>query len=115
MSKNKQMEITDFIASCDEAGEEQIEYEQKERVELDRNIIHSLNVEAVIHGENQFGEYVGLVTEESVTFFGGYEAADVKRVVGSKAAPFTIELVRTQVDSKKTEGRKFNKVHAKLL
>ena len=113
MTQNK---ITDFIADCEARdGEVEEEYEQKDKINLSRGEIHSLNVEAVITGENQFGEYIGLQTNEHIVFFGGYEAADVKHAIGKTESPFTIEVLRTQMPSQKNEGRSFNKVYAKLV
>ena len=114
MKNKEQKKIDDFMASCreDDGGEE---YEQKPKVELNRDTIHTLSVEAVITGENQFGDYIGLATDESMVFFGGYEAADLKRVIGDNEAPFTVEVMRTQIESSKNEGRTFNKVFAKIL
>lgn len=115
MNKKEQKKIDDFMASCREDDDGGEEYEQKPKVELDRDTIHTLSVEAVITGENQFGDYIGLATDESMVFFGGYEAADLKRVIADNEAPFTVEVLRTQVESSKNEGRTFNKVHARIL
>ena len=83
------------MASCREDDDGGEEFEQKPKVELDRDSVHTLSVEAVITGENQFGDYIGLATDESMVFFGGYEAADLKRVISDNEAPFTIESSET--------------------
>ena len=115
MNKKEQKKMDDFIALCDEGNGGEVEYDQKPKVELDRDAVHRLTVEAVVEGTNQFGDYIGLATVDAMIFFGGYEAADIKRVVTGQETPFTIDVLRTQVASKKTEGRTFNKVHAKLV
>tara|TARA_R110000824_G_scaffold55874_2_gene153553 strand:+ start:773 stop:1120 length:348 start_codon:yes stop_codon:yes gene_type:complete len=115
MNKKEQKILDDFMASCHEGNEGEVEFDQKPKVELDRDSVHRLTVESVVEGENQFGDYIGLATGEAMIFFGGYEAADIKRVVTGQETPFVIDVLRTQVASKKTEGRTFNKVHVKLV
>ena len=115
MNKKQQTVLDDFMASCHEDNDGEASYEEKPTVVLDRDAVHDLVVESTIEGTNQFGDYIGLATADSVVWFGGYEAADVKRVIGDVEAPFSIQVLRTQVESKKNEGRTFNKVHAKLV
>jgi len=109
MTKKTQKKIDDFIASCD-TGDERV---TQPKVELDRDTIHTLEVSGIVTGSNEFGEYIGLSSDDSMVFFGGFEAADIKRVVGDAEPPFTIEVMRTQLTSEKT-GRLFNKVYARL-
>jgi len=108
-----QKKLNDFIAACNEQnGVEEVE--QKNQLVLDRDKVHTLSVESVVRGENEFGDFVGLATTDAIVFFGGYEAADIERAIADSEVPFEIEVLRTQLPSQKHEGRKFNKVYAKL-
>ena len=115
MSKKQQKIMDDFIASCDESNGGDASFDELPTVVLDRDTVHEMTVNSVIEGTNQYGDYIGFATDNNVVWFGGYEAEDVKRVVGEVEAPFSIQVLRTQVESKKNEGRTFNKVHAKLV
>jgi len=113
MSKLSKKKMNEFIALCDNGNEG--ETDMKPKVVLDRDTIHTITVQSVVEGENQYGSYLGLDNGEGMIFFGGYEASDLKRVIENVETPFTLDILRTQVQSKKNEGRTFNKVHAKLV
>jgi len=107
----KANEISEFINSC-ESG---VENDNMEKLTLERDTIHTLEVQEVKTGTNQYGDWVGLETENGMAFFGGFECTDIKRVIEAQETPFTLKVVRTQKPSSKNDGRMFNKCFAQLV
>jgi len=64
----------------------------------ERYTIHTLEVQEVKTGTNQYGDLVGLKTENGMAFFDA-ECTDIKRVIEAQETPFTLKVVRIQMPS----------------